>query len=123
MMRGTRTVLVIGVILVLVSFPIQWYGTGGTGTPLAPDDARVKAALASLGREAPNRTLVSSGSVLKAWVSKNDNGYKVNLIIELYGNPWVHRSSLDRIALRYPAALGCQAGNSSPSTCAGWASL
>ena len=87
-MRGQRGILILAVVLVLASYPMQWYGTGGTGTSIALDDYRVGAALSSLGEESWNKRLLTQGELNRAWVSSENRGYKVNLTIILDNNPW-----------------------------------
>lgn len=80
--------MILAVVLVAVSYPLQWYGTGGTGTSITLDDYRVSAALSSLGEESWNKRLLAQGELKRAWVSDENRGYKVNLTIMLDNNPW-----------------------------------
>ena len=88
-MKGMRTVLAFGVFLVLVSYGMAWYATGGTGSPLALDDQRVKASLDSLASDIYHRKLATDGNLERAWLSGDVRGYGVNLIIRFNDYPWL----------------------------------
>jgi hypothetical protein len=87
-MKGARTVLIIGLISVLASYVLGWYAAGGPNTRLALDDPRVKACFDYIILFSSQGAL-AQGTVERAWLSSDSRGYRVNLVIELNGYPWL----------------------------------
>ena len=87
-MKGKSGILVLGLLLVLLSYLLQWYGEGGNATQLALDDERVNASLDYLAADDWNRTIATDGEVQRTWVSADSRGHKVSLIVALNGYPW-----------------------------------
>lgn len=87
-MKGRRAILLLGVLLILSSYAVEWYSTGGTGTPLTTEDYRVKAARDYLASEAQHQTFAAEGTVESAWLCGDSRGYEVNVIVFFNQHPW-----------------------------------
>lgn len=88
-MKGTRPVLIIGLLLVLVSYVLGWYAAGGNNARLAFDDYRVEASLEYLAEDSHQSMLATAGRLQSAWLSADSRGYRVNLRIDYNDFPWL----------------------------------
>lgn len=87
-MKGSKGILVLGLLMILASTTLVWYVGGGAGTPLTLDDPKVQAAKTALMDDIYDRDLVRDGTIEKAWLGGGANGYSVHLITRLRGYPW-----------------------------------
>lgn len=87
-MKGKWIIFIIGFLFVVTSYAVEWKTTGWPGKSIALDDQRVTATLEVVAAAPRSRITPEIGNVKRAWLSNDDRGYRVNLIIDGYGWPW-----------------------------------
>lgn len=87
-MKGKTGILILALVLVSLSYLLQWQSEGGSATRLPLDDRRVKFSLDYLATYPKDRTVAMDGELQRAWLNEDNRGYTVSLIVTLNGYPW-----------------------------------
>ncbi|MGE5578936.1 MAG: hypothetical protein ACM3WU_02730 [Bacillota bacterium] len=72
-------ILVFAIVVFAASFAVEWAGTGGLGEPLDLSDSRVTAASQHLKQPISATSEAGGRTLLNAWLTEANGGYKVNL--------------------------------------------